>query len=290
MKKKMMILLCVLCLALIPRFSAAAQEPAGAGQRAAAMEMYYRAPAYGTKEAAGEKLALYEAIEQTAEALGPVVDALAALTVSHNVQLENYSDADAMGLIYRIQGSGVILAVNGDAVYISVAAHCLKHTHTEVVFPDGSHCKGTVVYKNPAKDVGFVTVDTAALSQETLAALSPAPGMGALEAGKQQGDLLFVVSSSDGPNALAQAGVLDSYSVVYPNNPQQEVLQFYSTVSHGSSGAALYTPEGIWVGSVSGGDNYGTCWAVPYEDILAEFNSWLAVVAMQQAAQIAQAG
>ena len=73
----------------------------------------------------------------------------------------------------------------------------------------------------------------------------------------------------------------------YPNNPQQNVLQFYSDISYGSSGGALYTPEGIWTGSVSGGDTYGICWAVPYGDIVAEFNSWLTMMAMQQAATAA---
>ena len=95
------------------------------------------------------------------------------------------------------------------------------------------------------------------------------------------------MSSAAGPNSLALPGILDQYSGEYPNNPQQDVLQFYSDISYGSSGGALYTPEGIWTGSVSGGDTYGICWAVPYGDIVAEFNSWLTMMAMQQAATAA---
>ena len=277
MKKKILAFLLAACLAMIPE---TAMEAQAAGEQGTD----YRAPAYGTKAVAAEKQALYEEIEKDTAALQPTVDTVAPSTYAHNVKVDNYSDADALGLIYETQGSGVILTMDQNRIYVSTAAHCLKHVHTEVEFADGTRCDGVVVYKNPAKDVGFIAVDAGALSEETLSAISPAPGMNAQEAGKNQGDLLFAVNSSDDPNALALAGILDQYSVVYPNNQMQNVLQFYSDISYGSSGGALYTPEGIWVGSVSGGDTYGICWAVPYGDILSEFNSWLTIVAMQQAA------
>ena len=70
-------------------------------------------------------------------------------------------------------------------------------------------------------------------------------------------------------------GVLDAYSVTYPNNPSQNVMQFLSEISYGSSGGGVYTADGVWIGSVSGGDTYGKCWAVPAEDILAEFEVWM---------------
>lgn len=287
MKKRILSFFLAICLAMIPMTAMAAESQGAVSRTAAEPENSHGAPAYGTKAATETKRALYEEIRRVTRALQPAVDAAAPLTASHNVKTDNYSDADAMGLIYETQGSGVILAMDQNAVYISTAAHCLKHENTEVEFADGTRCAGTVVYRNPAKDVGFIVVETEALTQRTLEAISPAPGMSAQEAGKSQGDLLFAVSSSDGPNSLALPGILDQYSVEYPNNPQQDVLQFYSDISYGSSGGALYTLEGIWTGSVSGGDTYGICWAVPYGDIVAEFNSWLTMMAMQQAATAA---
>ena len=84
-------------------------------------------------------------------------------------------------------------------------------------------------------------------------------------------------------NAASCIGVLDQLSVIYPNNPGQNVLQFYSETSYGSSGGAVYTQNGIWVGSISGGDTYGTCWAVPYGAILTEFQKCLIELAAQSA-------
>ena len=99
------------------------------------------------------------------------------------------------------------------------------------------------------------------------------------------GDALVAVSSLDSPSSASCIGVLDQLSVIYPNNPGQNVLQFYSETSYGSSGGAVYTQNGIWVGSISGGDTYGTCWAVPYGMILTEFQKCLIELAAQDAGQ-----
>lgn len=240
----------------------------------------YAAPAYGTKAKNAEKIAFYEQVEAACKVLQPSVDAVAPLTVGHNVSIVNYSDPNELGLIYESDGSGVIIAIDDNTVYIATAAHCLKRAHTEVTFADGTKKDAAVVYRNPASDVGFAVVSRTALSEQTLAVIKAAPGMDAQSAGKVTGDTLYAVNMAPEVGGIFP-GLLDNYSVVYPNNPQQNVLQFFSTVSHGSSGGALYTPEGIWVGSVSGGDNYGICWAVPYSDILKEFNAWLTILAMQ---------
>ena len=251
----------------------------------AAMPMQAQAaPAYGTKGSNQEKTAAFEQVKKTAEALQEQVDAAASKTYGHNVKVVNYSDPDENGLIYESDGSGVIVAMDGNMVYIATAAHCLKRTHTKVTFADGSEYDAYIGYRNPNKDVGFLLVSQAALKPETLAAALPAAGADAAVVGKTAGDTLFAVSSSDVPNGSVSPGVLDSYSVVYPNNPKQNVLQFLSTTSYGSSGGGVYTLEGIWVGSVSGGDTYGKCWAVPYSDIMVELYGWLNTLAMQQAA------
>lgn len=249
----------------------------------------FAAPAYGTKAAVSAKQSFAQQVTETTAFWQDTVEQLAPFTYSHNVRVDNYSDPDALGLVYESEGSGVIIAMDDNYVYISAAAHCLKRANTVIGFADGSEYRATIAYLNPAKDVGFVFVPRAELKAETLNAISPAAGADAEAFGKGSGDVLFVLSSADEPNGDLYAGILDQYSVVYPNNPQQNVMQFFSDVSHGSSGGAVYTAEGIWVGSVSGGDTYGVCWAVPYQDILNEFNAWLELLAMQQAASASAA-
>lgn len=283
MKKKILAALLSLCIIMMPSTVYAA----GIGQdvpQQAASEAQYEAPAYGTKARSPEKEAAYAQIRELTAALQGQADAAAPFTYSHNVSVDNYSDVNALGLVYESKGSGVILAMDGNMVYIATAAHCLKNAHTEVLFADGFRYPAVIAYKNPAKDVGFLLVNQSDLRQGTLDSILPAVGADAQTIGKVQGDVLFAVSSADRPNALVAAGALDQYSVVYPNNPQQNVLQFYSEATYGSSGGGVYTLEGIWVGSVSGGDTFGKCWAVPYSDILSEFTGWLTVLAMQQAA------
>lgn len=255
-------------------------ETAGVGGSGAE----YAAPPYGTKSTAADKLAFAKNVADTAAFLQETVEAAAPCTYGHNVKVENYSDPDAMGLIYESEGSGVIMAMDENFIYIAAAAHCLKRTNTVVTFADGTSYSASIAYCNPAKDVGFILVERGVLKPGTQEAISPAAGADAEMMGKTAGDVLFILSSADAPNDDIYAGLLDQYSVVYPNNPQQNVMQFFSDVSHGSSGGAVYTMEGIWIGSVSGGDTYGVCWAVPYGDILDEFNAWLTLLAMQQAA------
>lgn len=259
-------------------------QAAESGVATACLETEYTAPPYGTRAVVSHKLAFAQQVTETAAFWQETAEALAPLTYAHNVKVKNYSDPDALGLVYESEGSGVIMAIDDNFVYIATAAHCLKRTNTVVTLADGSRYNASVAYRNPAKDVGFIFVECADLKPETLEAISPATGADAVSLGKVTGDMLFVVSSVDGPNGAVYAGLLDQYSVVYPNNPQQNVLQFFSDVSHGSSGGAVYTAEGIWVGSVSGGDTYGICWAVPYSDILNEFNAWLTLLALQQSA------
>lgn len=279
MKKKIGAFLLALCMIGTPVTAFAAPDGDGVSQN---IVREFAAPHYGTKEAQGEKDALLQQVTAMTAVWQETVDALAPATYGHNVKVNNYSDADSLGIVYESVGSGVILAMDENMVYIATAAHCLKREHTVVEFADGARHEAFIAYRNEAKDVGFLLVSRAVLSGETLNAISPAAGADAEALGKVQGDVLFVLNASQKPNEEVFAGILDQYSVVYPNNPAQNVLQFYSTVSYGSSGAALYTMEGIWIGNISGGDTYGTCWAVPYQDILSEFTIWLTELAMQQ--------
>ena len=242
------------------------------------------APAYGTSALSPEKAAAYEKVRQLAESLQEQADAAAQRTYGHNVRVVNYSDPDVNGLVYESHGSGVIAAMDGNMVYIATAAHCLKRAHTKVTFADGSVYDAVIGYRNENKDVGFLLVSQAELTPETLAAALPAAGADAAAVGKVKGDMVFAISSSGVPNGLILPGTLDEYSVVYPNNPKQNVMQFLSTASYGSSGGSVYTEEGIWLGIVSGGDTFGKCWAVPYSDIMTELYGWLTTLAMQQAA------
>lgn len=197
----------------------------------------------------------------------------------------NYSDVDELGLIRRSDASGVVLVMDGRRIYIATAAHCLKHNHTEVILPDGTRCSAAVLYRSTETDTGFLTVEYSQLPEEVLGGITPAAGADASALGMKTGDALVAVSSLDSPGSASCIGVLDQLSVVYPNNPGQNVLQFYSETSYGSSGGAVYTQNGIWVGSISGGDTYGTCWAVPYGTILTEFQKCLIELAAQDAGQ-----
>lgn len=285
MKKKMRAALMALCMIGLSSFPVTAQASGAApAYEKTGMCEEYAAPRYGTKAAALPRAAFAEQVTAAAGFWQETVEALAPAVYGHNVKVSNYSDADAMGIIYESEGSGVILTMDENTVYIATAAHCLKRKNTVVEFADGSSHIASIAYRNSAKDVGFLLVDRRALSEETLEVISPAAGADAAAMGKRAGDVLFVLSCADVPNGEVYAGILDQYSVVYPNNPEQNVMQFFSEVSHGSSGAAVYSAEGIWVGSVSGGDTYGICWAVPYSDILNEFNAWLEMLALQQAA------
>lgn len=258
----------------------AAERPGDETHKVAAE---FAAPAYGTSVLSPEREAEALYVAEVTEVWQGFVEALAPSTYGHNVRVDNYSDVNELGLIYESEGSGVIMAMDGNMVYIATAAHCLKRRHTVVEFADGSRHEALVGYQNSAKDVGFLLVPQSELKESTLAVISPAVGGDAEAIGKVQGDVLFALNSSDEPNKSIFAGVLDEYRVVYPNNPSQEVLQFLSSVRYGSSGGAVYTSEGIWVGCVSGGDTFGTCWAVPYADILNELHIWLSELAAQQA-------
>ena len=177
----------------------------------------------------------------------------------------------------------MVLVMDGSRIYIATAAHCLKHNHTEVILPDGTRCSAAVLYRSTETDTGFLTVEYSQLPEEVLGGITPAAGTDASALGMKTGDALVAVSSLDSPSSASCIGVLDQLSVIYPNNPGQNVLQFYSETSYGSSGGAVYTQNGIWVGSISGGDTYGTCWAVPYGEILTEFQKCLIELAAQSA-------
>lgn len=290
MKKKIWAAMLALCMIGLSTDSVSVQakevsaeqaaETLSLGQQEAVTETEYAAPRYGTKAVVLPKTAFAAQVTAAVSFWQETVEALAPVTYGHNVKVNNYSDPDAAGLIYESEGSGVILAMDDNFIYIATAAHCLKRANTEVEFADGSVHEAAIAYSNDGKDVGFLLVNRAQLQQETLAVISPAAGADAAAFGKVPGDVLFVLSSADEANGSVYAGILDQYSVSYPNNPEQNVLQFFSNVSHGSSGAAVYSAEGIWLGSVSGGDTYGTCWAVPYSDILNEFNTWLIQLAL----------
>lgn len=243
----------------------------------------YAAPHYGTRNEVLTKSAFARQVSEMTAFWQETAEALAVSTYGHNVQVTNYGSIASLRLYYESTGSGVILTMDDNFVYIVTAEHCLKRENTIVEFADGSRHSAMVVYRNPAKDVGFVLVNRADLSEDTMQAISPAAGADAMMVGKVAGDVLFVLTSADAPNGKVYAGILDQYSVVYPNNPVQNVMQFLSDVSYGSSGGAVYTAEGIWVGCVSGGDTFGTCWAVPYSDIMNEFQLWLAELAQRQA-------
>lgn len=225
----------------------------------------------------------YQEVAQAALELQEQAAAASVRTAGHNVRVDNYSDPDENGLIYKSRGSGVIMKADGNMVYIVTAAHCLKHDHTLVEFADGSEHLAFPAYCNADKDVGFLLVPYTDLAPETILSILPAAGADAAAIAGKAGDLLFAVSSSDGPNALILPGILDELSVDYPNNPGQRVLQFYSMASFGSSGGGLYTMSGIWLGNVSGGNTYGKCWAVPYGDIMAEYQVWLEQLAREAA-------
>lgn len=281
MRKKTGALFLALCISIIgtpiTAFAAPKEENAKLG-----VDWEFAAPHYGTKDTQARENALLGQVTEMTAAWQETVEALAPVTYGHNVKVDNYSDADSLGIIYESVGSGVVMAMDENLVYIATAAHCLKREHTFVEFADGARHEAFIAYRNSAKDVGFLLVSREVLSEETLSAISPATGADAEALGKVQGDMLFTLNASQKPNGEVFAGILDQYSVAYPNNPEQNVLQFYSMVSYGSSGAALYTAEGIWIGNISGGDTYGTCWAVPYQDILEEFTFWLTEFAMQQ--------
>ena len=229
--------------------TAAAAEPAAQAESTETSD--YGAPAYGTKAANLHRLTSLEQVQTVSKALQPVADVVGVMTKSHNVSVINYSDVDELGLIRRSDGSGVVLVMDGSRIYIATAAHCLKHNHTEVILPDGTRCSAAVLYRSTETDTGFLTVEYSQLPEEVLGGITPAAGTDA--------------------------------SAIYPNNPGQNVLQFYSETSYGSSGGAVYTQNGIWVGSISGGDTYGTCWAVPYGEILTEFQKCLIELAAQSA-------
>lgn len=242
----------------------------------------YTAPHYGTGNEFRAKIAFARQISETTAFWQETAEALAVRTYGHNVRVTNYSDRDVLGYVYESIGSGVIFAIDDNFVYIVTAEHCLKRENTMVEFADGSRYVAMTAYRNPAKDVGFVLVNKAVMKEETLRAILPAAGADAQAVGKVGGDMLFAITSADAPNGRVYAGILDQYSVVYPNNPVQNVMQFFSDVSYGSSGGAVYTAEGIWVGCVSGGDTFGICWAVPYSDIMNEFALWMEELARQQ--------
>lgn len=268
---KKTIVVCVAAILLAGTNTGSVWAKEGARSRTAAQ----RPPACGTGAESEQKRKAFAQIREVSLALEEVTDEAGKLTAQHNVQLVNYSDADEMGLIHESEGSGVVAAEDDYWVYISTAAHCLKHPHTEVTFADGTTYAAEAAYINEAKDVGFVVVEKSRLSGQTLEAVSAAAGMSAQEAGCKRGDMLVAVSSADGPNAEYVTGVLDAYSVVYPNNPSQNVMQFLSEISYGSSGGGVYTADGVWIGSISGGDTYGKCWAVPADEILTEFDVWM---------------
>ena len=226
-----------------------------------------------------------EQVQTVSKALQPVADVVGVMTKSHNVSVINYSDVDELGLIRRSDASGVVLVMDGSRIYIATAAHCLKQNHTEVILPDGTKCSAAVLYRSAETDTGFLTVEYSQLPEEVLGGITPAAGADASALGMKTGDALVAVSSLDSPSSASCIGVLDQLSVIYPNNPGQNVLQFYSETSYGSSGGAVYTQNGIWVGSISGGDTYGTCWAVPYGMILTEFQKCLIELAAQDAGQ-----
>ena len=263
--------------------TAAAAEPAAQAESTKTSD--YGAPAYGTKAANLHRLTSQEQVQAVSKALQPVADVVGVMTKSHNVSVINYSDVDELGLIRRSDGSGVVLVMDGSRIYIATAAHCLKHNHTEVILPDGTRCSAAVLYRSTETDTGFLTVEYSQLPEEVLVGITPAAGADASALGMKTGDALVAVSSLDSPSSASCIGVLDQLSVIYPNNPGQNVLQFYSETSYGSSGGAVYTQNGIWVGSISGGDTYGTCWAVPYGAILTEFQKCLIELAAQDAGQ-----
>ena len=241
--------------------TAAVAEPAVQVESTQASD--YGAPAYGTKAANLHRIASQEQVQTVSKALQPVADVVGVMTKSHNVSVINYSDVDELGLIRRSDASGVVL----------------------VILPDGTKCSAAVLYRSTETDTGFLTVEYSQLPEEVLVGITPAAGADASALGMKTGDALVAVSSLDSPSSASCIGVLDQMSVVYPNNPGQNVLQFYSETSYGSSGGAVYTQNGIWVGSISGGDTYGTCWAVPYGTILTEFQKCLIELAAQDAGQ-----
>lgn len=270
MKKRAWIWLCAFLIWIMPLSVQAAESIDGETR-------FYAAATQEQKDAQLAQVQEMEAaLQKTADMAGP-------LTAGSNVQVKNYSDPEN-GIVHQSIGSGVVVAADENVIYISTAAHCLKKAHTLVQFSDGSRCEAITAYVNEQKDVGFLLAPRAELAEETLAAITPAVGMDAQAAGKVRGDLLIVASSLNGPDTEFIPALLDQNSVPYPNIAGQNVLQFFSTASYGSSGGGVYTMEGIWVGSVSGGNTYGTCWAVSYSEIMNEFAVLLTQLAQQAAA------
>ena len=225
-------------------------------------------------------------MQTVSKALQPVADVVGVMTKSHNVSVINYSDVDELGLIRRSDASGVVLVMDGSRIYIATAAHCLKQNHTEVILPDGTKCSAAVLYRSAETDTGFLTVEYSQLPEEVLGGITPAAGADASALGMKTGDALVAVSSLDSPSSASCIGVLDQLSVIYPNNPGQNVRRkFYSKRVAAQESGAVYTQNGTWVGSISGGDTYGTCWAVPYGMILTEFQKCLIELAAQDAGQ-----
>jgi S1-C subfamily serine protease len=152
---------------------------------------------------------------------------------------QDTNDPSARGL-----GSGVVVDANGS---ILTAYHVVAGSDTvNVRFFDGTSTSGTVVQKQPEKDMAVVRV------RRLPTGVDPA----VLSGGVRQGDAVMAIGAPFGLDGSASEGIVSGlnrrFIVEETGQTLDNMIQFDAAVNPGNSGGPLIDMNGRVVGIVSG--------------------------------------
>jgi len=159
-------------------------------------------------------------------------------------------------------GSGIIVKKAGDRVYVLTNNHVVDNaTDVSVRLSDQRTYKGTVVGKDPRKDVALVSFDTK--DPVTIAELGDSDSL-------QVGDIVFAIGNPLGFESSFTMGIVSALGRRARGDQATytDYIQTDAAINQGNSGGALVNIRGqvvgmnTWIAAPTGG-NVGLGFAIP---------------------------
>lgn len=174
--------------------------------------------------------------------------------------------------VWAAAGSGVILDVGEDALWIVTAGHVLERAGEEcpvkVKFGEGSTAECTRYELAADADLAFLCIFKEALPEgcrERTAAKTDKAGYDGLAGG----DIVQTMGYRDGEPVIFSGTVSEPW--IYVEDFEQYMLVAACEMDYGMSGGGLYDERGMLIGIVCGANEQGELAAVPLHVVQARF-------------------
>lgn len=180
-----------------------------------------------------------------------------------------------------IFGSGFIAEITGDTVYICTNRHVVQDEEAwTVTFADGTRADGKQVGCSQVFDVGVVSVETAQLAQETLAALEAVKvdleeWVNERDSASAAVPVKVYRTGEEGLTGECLEGTIVSFMEYFEYGNGLNHTKMDITLENGDSGSAVFNEKGnlfaMVVGATYATDEKPARWGVPLTSLITSY-------------------